>query len=888
MMICRVTLASIGALSLFTIQAAGQSTEPATEQATEQFTEQVAEKSIEQSCRDLVSPLQETREQALAEIRKAGTEAIPALVANMETYWEDISPEIPYLLAELGAPAELAVLNSMDDSKDRRGLMMGLAVILISNPDLGEQTAQRLMSETSTGDYDSKLAWVLQVASGPVHEWLAEGLESRDGNLRFDCAKGVAWNLDPAGLPALERMIQSPDDDVVLQGIKNVGRRGLRGEPWRGVLIGLLEGERDVKASAAWALAHAGMAFDELLMKPQDPSIDSTLKNALEHMGDLGRDALVDLILGLPMEHGKLGDLMRMLSNLGAVNAEQSTGIAKLLLGGKGPVMHLAGGILQKSPELSAQAWELVLASTKAKGNDRRGNAAFLLGRADASNPAVKEALYLLLENPKVSRKVRQQAAMSLAQLGPLSERGVAPMIEALESDLGWAAATLAAAPPEFGPRVAPAIMRWIKRAMPLDGWARARAFSHLADVGLPAGPVVEAYLEDADHPLENRAALVRSVIAKTHVEPIVRLQALLESDPQDPLALHAAFGLAALGSTDALVVETLVAALPATDSSARVDPNSERLLLAIEGLGQMGEAAGSAIPKLLQLFEQESDFALLREIAGTLALLGPGDDRVIDAYMPSLSGGARGKRRAVLIGLREMGRSAQAAALETLSALKAGDSQVRVNAIDALIEIAGDSVELREALAVLLEDKELGSDALHILSEIGASPGECFYTLRQLFWGKATDEQMEQIAKAVAPLGANARSIVYFLIHQIRQNDSLRTRVAAIEAVGKLGAEGAPALPALIWSSRWNNWEKRRLRSRFGGSRSDAPFEDGSLITRWSDATWLDVRVASIHAIAAIGEHGKLAIPTLQFLTHASDHEIREAAREALEILNP
>ncbi|UCG63712.1 MAG: HEAT repeat domain-containing protein [Deltaproteobacteria bacterium] len=189
------------------------------------------------------------------------------------------------------------------------------------------------------------------------------------------------------------------------------------------------------------------------------------------------------------------------------------------------------------------------------------------------------------------------------------------------------------------------------------------------------------------------------------------------------------------------------------------------------------------------------------------------------------------------------------------IKALGDNESEVRMNAAEALGRIGPDANEAGPALIEALSDSDYAVrySAAEALGEIGYDTKEAIRALIKALGDPDSDVRW-RAASALGSIGLDAKEAVPALIHALG-DDHHRVRYSAAEALGKMGAGAKEAVPALT---------KMLGNEPYG------------------------LRVIARSALEAIGADPQELIPSLElFLVHGT-LEVRREAAEMLGNIGP
>jgi HEAT repeat protein len=375
----------------------------------------------------------------------------------------------------------------------------------------------------------------------------------------------------------------------------------------------------------------------------------------------------------------------------------------------------------------------------------------------------------------------RFQAACELGDIGP-EAKAAAPALASLVNDSSYANSTMAA-----------------------------RA---LIRIGPPAVASVVPLLQDPRAAVRKTAAEILGRIGPEAKEAVPALtRALTDTDRGVRLQATTALGQIDPGNAAVRAAE-LIAALKDKDPEVRGT--------AAESLGQLSPAPAGVVDALTAALRDDS-FQVRLAAVYALGKLGP-------AGVPALQGAVQHTdthiRTTALSRLGDLGDLGDAArpALPTLrEALRDADLEVRVAAGEALTKL-DPTTPLDDLVAELTKalggaDESQRKQAAEALGRLGPAAKSAVPLLVKLL-KSGSPEQRDQAVRALGGLGPAAREAVPALIEALQDRETdrqmaadraasklrgltldlgLSVRAAAADALGEIGPEAKPAVPALL-----------------------------------------------------------------------------------------
>jgi HEAT repeat protein len=250
----------------------------------------------------------------------------------------------------------------------------------------------------------------------------------------------------------------------------------------------------------------------------------------------------------------------------------------------------------------------------------------------------------------------------------------------------------------------------------------------------------------------------------------------------------------------------------------------------AIQALGELGEAAKSAIPELTIILESNR----------------------------------KDLKLATLTALAEMGESARIAVPQLKKALKSRDEQIRMGAAQVLGKIGSPAKDAMPTLIDALNDprKSVRTSVIDAIANFGAEAKPAITELTQALNDSDYDVRIAAIL-ALGKLGTEAKPAVSFLAQILDDPDSeVRTKTAT--ALGSIGAEASPAIPSLTRAlknaDRTTRFFAAQALGRIGSEAKTAVPE----ITELLKDPDKDVRMQAAVTLRRLGLESRSALPAL------------------------
>ena len=540
----------------------------------------------------------------------------------------------------------------------------------------------------------------------------------------------------------------------------------------------------------------------------------------------------------------------------------------------------------------------------KALRDDDKQVWAFALTAITALGPEAVDAVPTLIDdlNSKRPRTQRERdprqavmrTAYALTRIGPAA---IPPLIEALGTDdIGLrAGATLALG--GMGKEARAAVPALIKNLTAREDFIRDESVAALGRIGSDAAAPLLAALSDSDPlrragavlalaqfdaPVSEAAAQVEQLFAK-ETDPVVRVAVLtalpkLGVEPQQCVKLllpavttddeairHA--GINALLSTRALrraAVQPLAALLK--------DGNATTRELAARALGRMGPDAAGALPALLEATRAAGGAPAFSD---ALAQVGP---TALPALLDALQKGNAAEGEWILRALRGFGPPAVSVLSE---ALKQPNPAIRAAAADALGGMGRDAADAVNPLFVLTEDAEPSVQAavLRALVALHADSGRLKPLLQTALTNPNEDVRKAAAAGTAALGGATALGVNGLLA--LLAGDDAAGRLAAVQALGQLGAQSAPAVDAL--AARLDDSSLQSPIVETLGRIGPAAAPSVPRLLAIAQKSGNDQRASVLPALAGIGPGANAALPMIYAAIDDAAPEVRASAATAL-----
>jgi len=236
---------------------------------------------------------------------------------------------------------------------------------------------------------------------------------------------------------------------------------------------------------------------------------------------------------------------------------------------------------------------------------------------------------------------------------------------------------------------------------------------------------------------------------------------------------------------------------------------------------------------------------------------------------------------------LREMGTNASPAVPALVHLLESPDSITRGEAIRGLGYI-GPNARMAVASLIALLEKDSKENKMETAPTLGAIGPAARPAVPFLVSSMKKNELPTIVAvRALVRIGYSPKEAVPLLIAQLRADTNSFARSATASCLGLIGADAAPAVPALIDALRD---PESRTRAHIALALGQiGPDASGAVpvLTQLLNDEWWYVRQNSAAALGKIGRDGNPALPMLAILEqHDPNEDVRNAAAEAIGLI--
>ena len=364
--------------------------------------------------------------------------------------------------------------------------------------------------------------------------------------------------------------------------------------------------------------------------------------------------------------------------------------------------------------------------------------------------------------------RVRVAAATSIGMLGSRASKSAALLGAQLHDENPEVRASSAQSLGQMGARASDQSSQLVQTLNDVDARVRDAASDALVNIGKDAvAPLISSLTKG--EPIFLQAVV--DTLGKLGTVAVPQLiERLHKSNVPILVRRYSALALARIGTTDKRVIPALIESLDDVEPDVRIS--------AIDALGQIGPAAGAAIPKIISLSSDQREPLVVRESAiSGLARIAPQSKAVNEALVAAVTDGNPRIYDAAIAALVAI-RSSEQSAGSDAGAVTALSQQLRSS-------IGGERVEAARQLG------ELGpyaAGAVQDLTDALADQGNAI-------------ELRATAATTLGLIGPDAEAAVPELIRTLG-DDSKQMRDIALVALNRIGPQ-TNTIPALLQAMR-------------------------------------------------------------------------------------
>lgn len=414
-----------------------------------------------------------------------------------------------------------------------------------------------------------------------------------------------------------------------------------------------------------------------------------------------------------------------------------------------------------------------------------------------------------------------------------------------------------------------------------------------LGDIGVAGNDVIEA-LTNALNDKEIFAAAAEALGklgkgGKDAVSTIVKT--LNDANKTDFDRKEAANALGGIGAESRPAKDALIRALKC---------NIEIRTEALKALGKIilnifDYPAAEAVVDMLN----DDNEKIRKEAAKILVSINPPDYRILEKAIET---GHYNERVIVIRKLGELGSSEKTSAKHAVPALinmikdKKEYQHMRIEAVKSLGQIDGTSKECESALIILLRDKadapSVRMAALDVLNNTGAAIEKIINALVFVMLEDYSCPDLREAAAAgLEKRGLQAKAAIPALIIALKNDENTYVRLMAALALGNMGKEAKSVVndlaPCLFREE--DDSVRGAVAETLGKIGPDAKIAVGYLLPRLKTDRSAVVKCNAALALGKIGVSSEAVLAALNNTAGnpEEDHNVKEAAKEALAMLN-
>lgn len=810
---------------------------------------------LRQTSPKVVAPLIEALKSSDADVRRraasgvaqvgpAAKEAIPLLVNLLKDRADDtVRGAAASALGSMGAEAKdalPALRAALHDDQPTVRLQVAAALVRLSTQPGAAKPAEGIaepigvliaLLPDKTLALQAQTA-LLQLGAVAVPS-LVEALQGKDPEIRKGAAAtlGLLGPLAKSAVPALVRDLADPQEAVRLAAAD-----------------ALLKLER-----TDFAVVHKTLPVWSAALKAQDPAerrqaIRGIQRYALTASRLKQRDwnEILPPVLAA-LKDADQGVVFTADMILGSITEEDKPALPLLLTAvadaGNRNRWRVVKALARFGPEAKA-AVPALLAILKDPQSPGRFDAARALSAVGKGDDTVVAALGAAFKD-KSDPQFRAAVAEALGGLGDTAKAALPALAEGLQDDnpaVREAVVTALAKVGAGADEVLPSLVEVLGRPEVPGNLLRERAQAALARFGKGAVPVLTKLLADASPERRNGAAVALALLGPKAADAVPALQqALKDADPR--VRIRAADALWSVEKKGQPAVATLIDALNSPDAQVR--------RRAVDVLTVIGPEARDAVPALTRGLK-DKDEALASKYAAALAAVGPDAKAAVPVLAEVVKNTERPALRVAAIdALGKIGPDARVATPYLLTLVKDPSTQVRNLAVDALGRIGADP-------------KEAGP----VLVEALRNPGQVSPNLIQAALQKLGPAVIPEVAKML-------------------QDPKPNVRAQGAALLGRYGAAAKDAVPALTEALK-DDQDLVAIHAARALWEIDQSLAGIPTLIKILGSASGNMRALAATTLGGIGPKAREAVPALVEAAKGDDPRMRQAARSALEKVDP
>lgn len=690
-----------------------------------------------------------------------------------------------------------------------------------------------------------QVAREVEAGGASVFERLAAALKASEPEERALAARGLP-ELGRRAVPLLLDMLNEDSAVVRRHAAQALGEMGTEAAPAGPALLDALsDPDRGVRAAASHAVSQI-VAPEEAasalipLLDDKEHAVRAAAASALEAVADHADAAVPKL----------------------AVRTED-----------KYPAVRVAAAQALDAigPEAAEAAPALVRLLVEASMESAIARASLV----QIGEPAV-DPLMAALRSP--NRRAQWLAAQALSEIGEPAVKSLLEVAGSAESR-GRPPALSALALMEPRPAEAETVVLDALR----DGVPPARAAATLwySHAEAPSAAMEAAVFETArsENPYVVRAALRALTEGREATVELLELLEEVAQSPEEPVRVAALRALAALREGAAPAMPTLLRALRDDSENVRRE--------AIRALRYIGPEAEETVPLLIELLRSDSAQER-REAAEMLGVLSERPDEAVPTLAEATADGDANVRVAALNAVRQFGQEAAEAVPAVLDALDDRETRVRTAAALALPELPLPQEEAVEAVSSRL-DKETEQPTLRALAralgEVGRGSQRAVQVLAHTLSTAESGRVRESAAQALEQIGPEARQEALDELIEAAYADHVLLSTAAWGALAGVAPGDPRAVTALTDALHAGPASLRQSACQaIGrmGQQGAAAVPD--LVRVLQEDPSVDVRAAAARNVVLLGPAAAQAVPALERNRALDIPELTRAVDYALE----
>jgi HEAT repeat protein len=495
--------------------------------------------------------------------------------------------------------------------------------------------------------------------------------------------------LGPSLLPALEKVLKSPNAEARVLAIEAIVDVGPDAHPAIPALVSALRDRDDgVRARAAQALGkfrrHADAIVPALVeaLKDGQPSVRRAVTHALLKLGPGARGANDPLRAALRDDDpGVVVGAAKALAALSEKSRDAVEALASLLESDQPQTRAQALHALRRLGPRAASAAKAIDPLLESGSDDERVSAAAALAALDPERADLAAEVLVGVVRSGSKGNSPRWAALCLAEMGPTARAAVPGLVTALEESAGdkpIPRGEVIRALGRIGPAAAEAVPA-LRKELGTNCDAALEALGNVGPAARDAVADVSVYLRDDEKGTRSAAARTLGDVGPAAKAAVPRLKMLLR-DEHGEVRTWATYALLRVTGETTTYLPLL------TDVLANQNEDPKVRQAAAAAVGRLGPTAKDAVPGLAGLLDQPESW-LVAEAVQALARLGPDAGAAVPALLKRLTGEERFPFLTVEVA-RALGQIGTAArdAVPALEQVTRGDDAEAADAAEAAL----------------------------------------------------------------------------------------------------------------------------------------------------------------------------------------------------------